>query len=1468
MNRERKERRKGETEREREREREEREREKARQERAAEREMEERQRERDIRLRELELNGTGSSASGSGSFCSMQNVRFPSLPRFVDGTDDIDIYLEAFERYCTEAGVEKSKYSFLLSANLSGRALETFSRLPREEANDYESLKAEILKSYDLNENGYRKKFRGVKLFSGETYIQAYFRMQNYFNKWIKLGGCTETYEDLRDLIIREQLMDVVPMDLAVFLCEREPKSADELVKLADRYTQAHAGHSKNRSLPGKPRVEPGNVNVGELQRTRFRGGSDDRVKATNQYRGPRDSGNRDSFPGEPVRGGSRDNRKCNICGRAGHLANACFRREKGFCALIREETGWDGDEQDENTESEDGKVEDLDCVPIMIALDRSKDLGMPVRDGYLNGKRVRVMRDTGCSGLVINRDMIVGKGNTNRMKTCVFLDASKRTFPTEIVELNCPWFRGQGEAMVVDSCPYDVILGNLDGASFPQREEVHEEQKVSEVNPEEERREGLKNVILSNLDGASFPRGEEDQEDQKVSEVEPEGERSEELQNVPEIGLAVREATESIPIRREELDGLPISRKDLIELQQKDQSLDSIRKRMEKEDASFYLEDGLLMRKGRRGRCQIVLPESERPRILKIAHDVPSAGHMGRGKTQGRIEEHFYWPGYTGDILRYCLSCDACQRTTPKGLHKQATIGNRPVIETPFKRVAIDLIGGLPVTDKGSRYILTLVDYGTRWPEAVALEDSRVETVAEGLWKIYSRVGLPEECLSDLGAQFTSEVMTKLNELMRIRQSFTLPYVPRCNGLVERTQGVLQQLLRKLVLERSSDWEKYLDAILFALRETPNESTGYSPFQMLYAHPVRGPLTALHSLWSKESEPEGSKDACAYLLEARKRLKTTWELAKSLQEKMGRKRARYFNSRAIDRQFKEGDKVLLLFPRQTAKFDLHWSGPYPIVKRVCRTVYIVEREGFQKAYHVNLLKRYVERREVESENETVMGMTSLPWTEDVVLKEWDEEVDLGFAGNDKDILDISENLDEGKKMQMRTLLKEFNEVLSDKPGKTDWVEHEIRLTSTEPIRKKPYPIPHHLRKDAEEEIKKMLEMGIIEQSDSDYCSPFLLIKKSDGTWRPCVDFRELNKKTVFDAEPLPRLEDTLIGLEKAKYLTKFDLTKGFWQIGLKPEHRKYTAFRLPDSHLYQFKVLCFGLVTAPAQCERLVRRVVEGIEDTRHFMDDILIASEDWDEHIRNVRRVLERLRDAGLTIKPGKCQFGYPELEFLGNCVGNGVKKPSLSKIEKIRNAIFPKRKKQVRAFLGLCGFLRSYIPNFSCIAAPLTDATRKGEPNDVLETEVRIRAFESLKQALCTEPVLRLPDLGKEFYLQTDSSQEALGAVLFQEHGGNRFPVAYASKKLNTAQKNYSTIEREALAVYWGIHKYSEFLMGKHFYLLTDHAPLTYLNSAKFQNARVMRWSLALQSYRFSVLYIKGKDNFGADFMSRSV
>ena len=152
------------------------------------------------------------------------------------------------------------------------------------------------------------------------------------------------------------------------------------------------------------------------------------------------------------------------------------------------------------------------------------------------------------------------------------------------------------------------------------------------------------------------------------------------------------------------------------------------------------------------------------------------------------------------------------------------------------------------------------------------------------------------------------------------------------------------------MCIERSTDWDKYLDAILFALRDTPSESTGYSPFQMLYAHPVRGPLTALHSLWVSKCEPVGSKDACAYLLEARNRLKTTWELAKSLQEKMGKKRARYFNSRAVDRQFKVGDKVLLLFPRQTAKFDLHWSGPYLIAKRVSRTDYMIEGEDFQKA--------------------------------------------------------------------------------------------------------------------------------------------------------------------------------------------------------------------------------------------------------------------------------------------------------------------------------------------------------------------------------------------------------------------------------------------------------------------------------------------------------------------------------------
>jgi len=222
--------------------------------------------------------------------------------------------------------------------------------------------------------------------------------------------------------------------------------------------------------------------------------------------------------------------------------------------------------------------------------------------------------------------------------------------------------------------------------------------------------------------------------------------------------------------------------------------------------------------------------------------------------------------------------------------------------------------------------------------------------------------------------------------------------------------------------------------------------------------------------------------------------------------------------------------------------------------------------------------------------------------------------------------------------------------------------------------------------------------------------------------------------------------------------------------------------------------------------------------------------------------------------------------ESGVLGHKLGQDSVSPNDDVVSKIKAAPSPTSKKKLRSFLGLVGYYRAFVTHFAAIAAPLTDLTKKGAPDTLIWTDVQEQAFQTLKRHICVQPVLCLPDMSKPFILQTDASADGIGAILLQEVDGVKHPVAYTSKKLLPRERNYSTIEREAFAIIWGIQKFQNYLMGTHFLLETDYHPLQYLDKAKFQNSRIMRYSLLIQPYRFTFRAIKGTENVGADFLSR--
>lgn len=352
---------------------------------------------------------------------------------------------------------------------------------------------------------------------------------------------------------------------------------------------------------------------------------------------------------------------------------------------------------------------------------------------------------------------------------------------------------------------------------------------------------------------------------------------------------------------------------------------------------------------------------------------------------------------------------------------------------------------------------------------------------------------------------------------------------------------------------------------------------------------------------------------------------------------------------------------------------------------------------------------------------------------------------------------------------------------------------------------------------------------------------------------------------TVFDAEPMPDTNNIFGRLAGARFFSKLDLSKGYWQVPMAESAKSKTAFITPQG-LYQFRVMPFGLVNAPATFSRLMRKLLAGMDCLDNFIDDILIFTDTWEQHLEVLRELFGRLRKARLTARPTKCSIGFKSLPCLGYVVGDQRLRPDQEKIKAIEEAPRPETKKQVRSFLGLASFYRRFIPNFSAIAIPLSDLTRKGLANKVEWNANHEKAFLSLKKMLTSSPVLKLPDLSQEFILRTDASDTGIGAVLLQEENDKAMPVAYASRKLLPREKNYAIIERECLAIVWGIQKFEPYLYGREFVLETDHQPLTYLNRTRTANGRLMRWALLLQPYRFRLRAIKGCDNVGADYLSR--
>ena len=878
-----------EREKEREREREEREREEREKEREREREREEREKEREfqLRMREIEMQERANQLKQmiEYNFDITKHIRL--VPPFQE--KEVDKYFLHFEKVAENLNWPKEHWTLLLQSVLIGKAREIHTQLGVEQSHHYETVKELILKGYELVPEAYRQKFRNCKKDSNQTHVEFARNKEQLFDRWCCSKKIDQNYDQLRQLVLVEEFKRCIQSDVKTFLDEKQVETLEEAARLADDYYLTHkvsfiakpkptSSHPQNKFMSGNSSGMPSQSNTPKHNST---------SETKSQY---------------PL---SRPT--CNYCKKPGHLVSECLKL-KGEAKLTGLTTLSPRPQSSNKTNTTD------------IVTKPKSDSTMEIFEPFmLNGfvslsgdncppTPIKILRDTGASQSLILADILPFSEKTSSGTSVLIqgVECGTVNIPLHHVNLSSDLVTGPVVIGIKPSLPFKgvhLLLGNdlagdkvvvnplvTDTPNIGQTDDPIE-QEIPDLYPScAVTRAMAKKAILKNSNsdidltdtfiGQYFNNEIKKSLDPSLSDIQTDS------------SMSCHSPPRSIDQGHDTL-----SKSQLIQEQQTDPEISKLIFRALPEDEisqvpiCYYIKNGLFMRKWRpfdvpaddewAVNHQIVVPKSYRHEILSIAHESPMSGHLGINKTYHKIINHFYWPGLKSDVSKYCKTCHTCQmvgklnQTIPK-----AQLQPISAFDEPFSRILIDCVGPLPRTKSGNEYLLTIMCTSTRFPEAIPLRNIKTKSIVKALIKFFTLVGLPKSVQSDQGSNFMSGIFQQVMHELGIKQYRSSAYHPESQGALERFHQTLKNMIRSYCFDAEKDWDEGIHLLLFAVRESVQESLGFSPFELVFGHSVRGPLKLLKEKFL--SNDETPLNLLQYVSDFRNRLFRACEVARS----------------------------------------------------------------------------------------------------------------------------------------------------------------------------------------------------------------------------------------------------------------------------------------------------------------------------------------------------------------------------------------------------------------------------------------------------------------------------------------------------------------------------------------------------------------------------------------------------------